>query len=72
MKELAEKLRKFAGERDWEQFHSPKNLSNQQIGELLGLSYSSVSRRVAMVRKSIQRDEILLNKIQQSSDLIKV
>ena len=72
MKELTEKLRKFADERDWEQFHSPKNLSNQQIGKLLGLSYSSVSRRVAMVRKSIQRDEILLNKVQQSNDLIKV
>lgn len=27
MKELIEKLRKFTKERDWEQFHSPKNLS---------------------------------------------
>ncbi len=27
MKELTKKLRKFADERDWEQFHSPKNLS---------------------------------------------
>lgn len=27
MKELIEKIRKFAEERDWEQFHSPKNLS---------------------------------------------
>lgn len=25
--ELAELLRKFANERDWEQFHSPKNLA---------------------------------------------
>ena len=27
MKELKKKLREFAAERDWEQFHSPKNLS---------------------------------------------
>ena len=27
MKELTQKLREFAAERDWEQFHSPKNLS---------------------------------------------
>jgi dCTP diphosphatase len=27
MKELIEKLREFAKERDWEQFHSPKNLA---------------------------------------------
>ena len=25
--ELADRLRKFADERDWEQFHSPKNLA---------------------------------------------
>jgi dCTP diphosphatase len=27
MQDLTEKLRQFAAERDWEQFHSPKNLS---------------------------------------------
>jgi hypothetical protein len=27
MEELTQKLRKFAAERDWEQFHSPKNLA---------------------------------------------
>ncbi|MCI0480566.1 MAG: nucleotide pyrophosphohydrolase [Candidatus Dadabacteria bacterium] len=27
MEELITKLREFAAERDWEQFHSPKNLS---------------------------------------------
>ena len=27
MKDLIQKLRKFAEERDWDQFHSPKNLS---------------------------------------------
>ena len=27
MKEIIEKLRAFADERDWAQFHSPKNLA---------------------------------------------
>ena len=27
MENLTKKLREFANERDWEQFHSPKNLS---------------------------------------------
>ena len=38
MKELIKKLRKFADERDWEQFHSPKNLSmalTVEVGEIL-------------------------------------
>lgn len=46
--------------------------TNRQIGELLGLSYSSVSRRAAMVRTSIQRDTLLLEKVQQLSALIKL
>lgn len=36
--ELALKLRKFAQERDWEQFHSPKNLSmalSVEVSELV-------------------------------------
>ena len=33
MEELIEKLRKFAEERDWEQFHSPKNLSMALVVE---------------------------------------
>ena len=36
--ELALKLREFAAERDWEQFHSPKNLAmalNVEAAELL-------------------------------------
>ncbi len=30
---LVEALRRFAGERDWEQFHSPKNLASALIVE---------------------------------------
>jgi NTP pyrophosphatase (non-canonical NTP hydrolase) len=38
MKDLIEKLRKFASDRDWEQFHSPKNLSmalSVEVAELM-------------------------------------
>jgi dCTP diphosphatase len=30
---LAERLRQFAAERDWDQFHSPKNLAMALVGE---------------------------------------
>lgn len=33
MKSLQERLRSFADERDWDQFHSPKNLSTALIVE---------------------------------------
>ena len=33
LEELSRRLRRFAQERDWEQFHSPKNLSMALIGE---------------------------------------
>jgi len=38
MKELMQKLREFAKERDWEQFHSPKNLAmalSVEVGEIV-------------------------------------
>jgi dCTP diphosphatase len=38
MQDLIKKLRKFAAERDWEQFHSPKNLSmalSVEVAEIL-------------------------------------
>jgi NTP pyrophosphatase (non-canonical NTP hydrolase) len=34
LQQLAERLRKFADERDWEQFHSPKNLSMALLVEV--------------------------------------
>ena len=46
--------------------------TNQQIGEMFGLSYSSVSRRAALTRKRIREDVNLKKKVQQLSDLIKV
>lgn len=38
LRELRDQLRKFAADRDWEQFHSPKNLAialSVEAGELL-------------------------------------
>lgn len=38
LQDLSERLLQFAQERDWEQFHSPKNLSmalSGEVGELL-------------------------------------
>jgi dCTP diphosphatase len=33
LREVAESLRQFAAERDWDQFHSPKNLAMALVGE---------------------------------------
>ena len=35
--QLKEQIRKFAAERDWDQFHSPKNLSMALIAEVAEL-----------------------------------
>ena len=40
MKELKQKLRKFAEDRNWNQFHNPKNLAmalGGEVGELLDI-----------------------------------
>ena len=40
MNELKEKLRKFADDRNWNQFHNPKNLAmalGGEVGELLDI-----------------------------------
>lgn len=37
LEHLKEKLRRFAAERDWDQFHSPKNLSMALIAEVAEL-----------------------------------
>lgn len=40
LSQLADRLRRFTAERDWEQFHSPKNLAmalSVEAGELLEL-----------------------------------
>ncbi|XP_072961087.1 uncharacterized protein [Typha angustifolia] len=38
LKELSKKLEEFAKERDWEQYHSPRNLLLAMVGEVGELS----------------------------------
>ncbi|KAH0463603.1 hypothetical protein IEQ34_008185 [Dendrobium chrysotoxum] len=38
LKELSKKLKEFAMERDWEQYHSPRNLLLAMVGEVGELS----------------------------------
>ncbi|KAH0451438.1 hypothetical protein KFK09_023601 [Dendrobium nobile] len=38
LKELSKKLQEFAEERDWEQYHSPRNLLLAMVGEVGELS----------------------------------
>ena len=41
LSELALRLRQFAEERDWDQFHSPKNLAMALVGEAGELAANS-------------------------------
>ena len=64
MKELTQKLREFAAERDWEQFHSPKNLSmalSVEVAEIVELfqwltekeSYQLSSNKLKKIKEEI-------------------
>ena len=47
MDELIRKLREFARERDWDKFHSPKNIAmalSVEVAEICG-TFSMVNRR---------------------------
>lgn len=62
--ELRERLRRFADERDWRQFHAPKNLASAlsvEVGELLEhfqwLS-EDASRRLTPERLGPVREEL--------------
>jgi dCTP diphosphatase len=41
---LTDSIRQFVRERDWEQFHSPKNLILALVGELGARSRTAVAR----------------------------
>ena len=64
LEELREKLRKFAAERDWDQFHSPKNLASAlsvEAGELLEIFQwltEEQSRALTPEMKAAVSDEI--------------
>jgi dCTP diphosphatase len=60
--EVKQQLREFVAERDWEQFHSAKNLAMaiaSEAGELLApLRWVSLEESDALVRSSERRKEI--------------
>jgi NTP pyrophosphatase (non-canonical NTP hydrolase) len=64
IEELREELRKFAAERDWDQFHSPKNLAmalSAESAELLEIFQwltEEQSRRLTPDAKAAASDEI--------------
>jgi DNA-directed RNA polymerase specialized sigma subunit len=46
--------------------------SNQQIGTLLGISYSNVSRRIMEIRKKLDKDKGVRARYKNLNALIKV
>ncbi len=47
-------------------------LTNQEIAKLFGLTYSSVSRRVGIVRKQLREDKLVKHKLDRVNTLIKM
>jgi dCTP diphosphatase len=64
IEELREALRKFAAERDWDQFHSPKNLAmalaaeSAELLEIFQWLTEEQSRRLSPEAKAAAGDEI--------------
>ena len=61
IKEIQEKLSKFAEERDWDQFHSPKNLVmalTSEVGELTELFQWLTEGQSSIKDDSFKTDEI--------------
>jgi NTP pyrophosphatase (non-canonical NTP hydrolase) len=59
--ELRLRLRAFAAERDWEQFHTPKNLSMAlagEVGELLEVFQWLTPDQAAEVMSSSRADDV--------------
>jgi len=46
--------------------------NNQEIGNLFGLGYSSISRRVAIMKSKISKDSGILKRLEEIKSLIKV
>ena len=78
LESLRDELRKFAADRDWDQFHSPKNLAmalSAEAGELLevfqwltpGESQALAPEKLAAVRQEIA--DVLLYVIRLSDKL---
>ncbi len=46
--------------------------TNQEIAKLFGLTYSSVSRRVGIVRTQLREDKLVKDKLDHANMLIKM
>ncbi len=46
--------------------------TNHEIAKLFGLTYSSVSRRVGIVRKQLREDKLVKDKLDRTNPLIKM
>ncbi len=46
--------------------------TNQEIAKLFGLTYSSVNRRVGIVRKELRGDKLVKDKLDRANTLIKI
>jgi len=49
-----------------------RSFHNQGIAKLFGLTYSSVSRRVGIVRKQLREDKLVKDKLDGANALIKM
>lgn len=58
---LQQRLREFAAERDWEQFHTPKNLAMAlagEVGELLEIFQWLTPEQATGVMESARADDV--------------
>ena len=61
VEELRDQLRAFARERDWEQFHTPKNLAMAlagEVGELLEIFQWLTPEEAQAVMESARADDV--------------
>ncbi|MDC3287699.1 nucleotide pyrophosphohydrolase [Candidatus Marinimicrobia bacterium] len=64
LKKYKEKIREFSNERDWDQFHDPKNLSmalSAEIGELLDIFQwltSEQSKNLSNIDLKLAKEEL--------------
>lgn len=80
MEELKQVLREFADERDWNQFHSPKNLSMalavevSEIMEIMQWLTEEESQALSPEQHAHMRDEIgdVMNYLTQLADVLDI
>lgn len=80
MEELKQVLREFADERDWNQFHSPKNLSMalavevSEIIEIMQWLTEEESQALSPEQHAHMRDEIgdVMNYLTQLADVLDI